>query len=61
MRKYATWASLNEEGERQWGEIFHDGTVPIKSIIQIPAKLKGVNGTEYVTDMDGLKLFRKRK
>lgn len=61
MRKYATWASLNEEGKKHWGDIFPDGTVPIKSIIQIPAKLKGVNGTEKVYMVDWKALTRQQQ
>jgi len=36
-----SWAHLNEEGLKQWGDVFPDGKVPIRSII--PSKTTLVN------------------
>ncbi|MCW3984259.1 MAG: hypothetical protein NWE96_09745 [Candidatus Bathyarchaeota archaeon] len=51
-----SWAYLNAEGKRHWGDIFPDGKVPIQSIIEIPAKLKGIKPTQKVYMVDWQKL-----
>ncbi len=61
MRKYDTWANLNAEGKRHWGDIFPDGIAPIKTIIQIPARLKGVKVTEKVYMVDWQKLTKQQQ
>jgi hypothetical protein len=38
----ASWAHLNEEGMKQFGDIFPDGTVPIRSILPAQAILSNV-------------------
>ena len=52
MRKYKTWASLNAEGKKAWGDIFPDGIIPIQSIIPREAKLEGVDnpGRVFIVD-----------
>lgn len=47
MRQYKTWANLNDEGKKVWGDIFPDGEVPVRSIIAQPARLEGA-GEERV-------------
>lgn len=61
MRKYDTWANLNAEGKKHWGDIFPDGVVPVKSIIEIPARLKGVSGTEKVYMVDWKELTKQQQ
>jgi hypothetical protein len=46
-RQYETWAYLNDEGKRIWGDIFPDGEVPVRSIITQRAHLEGA-GEEKV-------------
>lgn len=52
LRKYETWAFLNDEGKKIWGKIFPDGQVPIRSIISQGADLEGLNQTERVFLVD---------
>ncbi|MGD6810826.1 MAG: hypothetical protein ACQCN3_14105 [Candidatus Bathyarchaeia archaeon] len=51
-----SWAYLNSEGKQHWGDIFPDGKVPIQSIIEIPAKLKGIRPIQKVYMVDWQKL-----
>jgi len=51
-----SWAYLNAEGKQHWGDIFPDGKVPIHSIIEIPAKLKGIRPMQKVYMVDWQKL-----
>lgn len=48
MNKYATWARLNMEGRRIWGDVFPDGIVPVQSIATQYAKLEGIKDAESV-------------
>lgn len=48
MANYRTWARLNLEGKREWGEIFPDGKVPVQSIATQRAKLEGIKDIESV-------------
>jgi hypothetical protein len=48
LKKYATWARLNLEGKRRWGDVFPDGLVPVRSIAKQHAKLEGVKDAESV-------------
>lgn len=52
MRKYKTWANLNAEGKKAWGDIFPDGIIPIQSIIPREATLEGVDnpGRVFIVD-----------
>jgi hypothetical protein len=52
LRKYKTWATLNAEGKKTWGEIFQDGEVPVQSITTQSAKLEGIDKTERVLLVD---------
>ncbi len=52
MRKYRTWAFLNAEGKKVWGEVFPDGEVPIQSIIAQTATLEGIEKVERVFLVD---------
>ncbi|MCL5877893.1 MAG: hypothetical protein M1540_08800 [Candidatus Bathyarchaeota archaeon] len=52
MRKYQTWAYLNAEGKKLWGDVFPDGEIPIQSMIAQAATLEGVNGVERVLLVD---------
>jgi hypothetical protein len=47
---------LNSEGKQHWGDIFPDAKVPIQSIIDIPAKLKGIRPIQKVYMVDWQKL-----
>jgi len=48
LTNYRTWARLNLEGKREWGDIFPDGKVPVQSIATQHAKLEGVKDVESV-------------
>ena len=48
MSKYRTWARLNLEGKRVWGDVFPDGIVPVQSIATQHAKLEGIKDAESV-------------
>lgn len=50
-RQYETWAYLNDEGKRIWGDIFQSGEVPVRSIIMQRADLEGA-GEEMVFIVD---------
>ncbi len=52
MRKYRTWAYLNDEGKAVWGDVFPDGEVPVQSIIAQSATLEGVDKAERVFLVD---------
>jgi len=47
-RQYDTWAYLNDEGKRIWGDLFPTGEVPVRSIIAQPADLEGIKEPEMV-------------
>jgi hypothetical protein len=49
---YRTWAQLNLEGRRAWGDVFPDGKVPILSIAAQQAKLEGIKDPESVFAVD---------
>jgi len=46
--QYSTWAYLNDEGKKLWGEIFPNGEVPIRSILTQEASLEGIKESERV-------------
>ena len=48
MSKYRTWARLNVEGKRVWGDVFPDGKVPVQNIATQHAKLEGIKDAESV-------------
>ncbi len=48
MRKYQTWAYLNDEGKKLWGDVFPDGEVPLQSMIAQTATLEGVDSVERI-------------
>jgi hypothetical protein len=52
LRKYKTWANLNTEGKKVWGDVFPDGEVPVQSILAQPATLEGIDKTERVLLVD---------
>ncbi len=52
MANYRTWARLNLDGKREWGDVFSDGKVPIQSIVSQRAKLEGVKDIESVFTVD---------
>ena len=52
MTTYRTWARLNFDGKREWGEVFPDGKVPIQSIATQHAKLEGIKDIESVFTVD---------
>jgi len=52
LSKYKTWASLNAEGKKAWGNIFPDGTIPVVSIIPKQATLQGTEKTETIFLVD---------
>lgn len=52
MTTYRTWARLNFDGKRAWGEVFPDGKVPIRSIATQYAKLEGIKDIESVFTVD---------
>jgi len=43
-----SWAILNEEGKKHWGDIFPDGQVPIQGVAVIPAKLQGLANPQTI-------------
>jgi len=59
-RNYKTWAYLNDEGKRLWGEIFPDGQVPVRSIITQRADLEGA-GEERVYIVEWIELNPKQQ
>ena len=52
MTNHRTWARLNFEGKREWGDVFPDGKVPIQSIATQRAKLEGIKDIESVFTVD---------
>jgi hypothetical protein len=52
LRKYQTWAYLNAEGKKLWGDVFPDGEVPIQSMIAQAATLEGIDGIGRVFLVD---------
>lgn len=52
MTDYRTWARLNLEGKREWGEIFPNGKVPIQSIATQQTKVEGAKNAESVFTID---------
>jgi acyl-CoA reductase-like NAD-dependent aldehyde dehydrogenase len=48
LNKYRTWARLNIEGKRVWGDVFPDGIVPVQSIATQKASLEGIKDAESV-------------
>lgn len=52
MTAYQTWACLNIEGKREWGDIFPDGKVPIQSIAAQQSKLEGIKDPKSVFAVD---------
>jgi hypothetical protein len=52
LRKYRTWAFLNSEGKRLWGDVFPEGEVPIQSMVAQTATLEGIDGVERVFLVD---------
>jgi hypothetical protein len=52
LRKYQTWAYLNAEGKKLWGDVFPEGEVPIQSMIAQTATLEGIDGIEKVFLVD---------
>ena len=52
MNKYTTWARLNVEGKRVWGDVFPNGIVPVQSIATQHAKLEGIKDAESVFTMN---------
>lgn len=52
MNKYATWARLNPEGKRLWGNILPDSVVPVQSIATQQARLEGIKDVESVFTVD---------
>jgi hypothetical protein len=52
LGNYRTWARLNFQGKQEWGDIFRDGKVPIKSIATQQAKLGGNRDPESVFTVD---------
>ena len=58
MNKYPTWARLNPEGKRIWGNIFPDGLVPVQSIATQHARLEGIKDIESVFTIDWKELTK---
>jgi hypothetical protein len=52
LNKYATWARLNPEGKRVWGNIFPNGIVPVQTIATQQARLEGIRDVESVFTVD---------
>ena len=48
MSKYRTWARLNVEGKRVWGDVFPNGIVPVQNIATQKASLEGIKDAESV-------------
>ena len=48
MTNYRTWARLNLEGRREWGEVFPDGKVPVQSIVTQHPILEDAKDVESV-------------
>ncbi len=47
-----SWAHLNAEGKRYWGDIFPDGKIPIQNIAAQQTRAKGLKGPESVFAID---------
>ena len=52
MTDYRTWARLNLEGKREWGEVFPDGKVPVKNVATQRARLEDPKDAESVFTVD---------
>ena len=52
LTDYRTWARLNLKGNREWGDVFPDGKVPVQIIATQRAKLDGVKDVESVFTVD---------
>lgn len=61
MTKYRTWAYLNEEGKKVWGDIFPDGEVPVRSIISQRARLEGMKDEMRVFLVEWAELTESQK
>jgi len=48
LTDYRTWARLNLEGKREWGDVFPNGKVPVQSIATQRAKIEGAKDVESV-------------
>ena len=48
MANYRSWARLNLEGKREWGEIFPDSKVPVQTIVNQKPVLESAKGVESV-------------
>lgn len=42
------WVCLNDEGKKVWGDIFPEGTVPVRSMVFERASLEGERDSEEV-------------
>ena len=58
MNKYPTWARLNPEGKRIWGNIFPDGLVPVQNIATQHTRLEGIKDIESVFTIDWIELTK---
>ena len=48
MADYRSWARLNLEGRREWGEVFPDGKVPVQTIVTQKPILEDAKDVESV-------------
>ncbi len=55
-KNYKSWGSLTEIGIQEWGHVFPDNLVPLKSIIPLRATLEGKPGIHDVYMVDVLML-----
>jgi hypothetical protein len=53
-KKYNHCAFLNKEGKETWGEIFPDGTVPVKNFIPTYVRLGGKSAQAFMVDLSAL-------
>ena len=54
-RKFKHWAYLNDEGKKEWGEIFPSGEVPVLSMMPQHLKLGGKIESAFLVYIPELK------
>jgi hypothetical protein len=52
LTTYRAWAQLNLKGKEEWGNIFSNGKIPVKTIAAQKVKLMGVKDPESAFSVD---------
>jgi len=56
IQDYRTWAHLNDEGVKEFGDVFPGGVVPIRSMIPIAFTHPDLKGSQQAYILDGSEL-----